>query len=165
VDPECWFRARGVKHRCGDTDVILDLPTRLMESDHDCGRACARSVLAFHGRRGVECFQVDPLDGIDPGALERAYRSLGLPVIAGNFDLDSLRHFTRAGWPVQVAIQSGGDGHWVVVKGVSRNRVHVMDPEKDGRQFYTSGEFLDLWSDGTRHGASFVRWGLAVGRG
>lgn len=145
--------------------MVLDVLSVRQREPHDCGRAGARAVCGFLGVRvPADYFPADPMDGIDPGELERRYRGLGLSVVAGNFDLADLRHFTKAGRPVHVPIQADGGGHWVVVKGVGRGKVYVMDPWPDGRQSYATADFLALWSDGTRHGAAYVRWGIAIGR-
>lgn len=147
--------------------MILDLPHEPMRCDHECGRAGARAIVPFvGGTYDPARFKTSALDGINPASLEAGYRDSGLQVMAGNMTIDLLRAFTKAGWPVQVAIQLGGEGHWVVVKGVGqgqRGRVHVMDSDAEGKASYTQDEFLAIWSDSTRHGGKFQHWGIAVG--
>lgn len=166
MDSSNWFTRRGLKvPREGEVSVILGVPELRQNADHDCGRAAAEAAcLAVGAKFDPRRFVADPVDGIEPGEMERQLRGIGLDVLAGNMTVPKLKAVTELGCPVLTPIRADGVGHWVVVKGVARGRVHVMDPWPGGRQWYSVADFLDRWSDETRQGSRYVRWGICVGR-
>ena len=146
--------------------AVLDVPVLRQNADHDCGRAAAEAACLTVGAKFDPAkFRADPLDGIDPAGMETQLRELGLFVAAGNMDVALLRAVTAVGRPVLTPIQVDGNGHWVVVRGVCRNKVHVMDPYPSGRAVYTAAEFLAAWHDSTRRGWHLRQWGLVVWKG
>ena len=105
--------------------------------------------------------KADPLHGTPPDQLEPAFRTAGYNVISGEMDVADLRFHTSQGRPVVALIQSEGTGHWVVVRHVTRHRVHVMDPAEGFRSLPVP-EWESLWHDADRRGTVFRRHALAV---
>jgi predicted double-glycine peptidase len=139
---------------------LLDLPVVLQRTDHSCGAAvfaCVTHYWELKKRR----IKADPWNGKHPMELEPDFRKLGYFTFSGTMSLDHLRAVTAAGTPVCGLIQSGGCGHWVVVRGVARNRVYVMDPA-EGLHSISANEWEDRWFDADRQGTVFRRHGLAV---
>jgi ABC-type bacteriocin/lantibiotic exporter with double-glycine peptidase domain len=75
--------------------------------------------------------------------------------------LDDLRHHHRLGRPVVCLVRIDGGGHWVVVRGVTRSRVHFHDPA-DGRQSLPFAEWESRWIDTDRAGTVFRQHGISV---
>jgi hypothetical protein len=105
----------------------------------------------------------DPLDGLHPSYLEPALRRAGLKTCSGEMDLGDLRHHTRRGRPVVCLVRLGDTGHYVVVGGVARGRVHLHCPARGPLRVPADGPggFPAAWDDIDRHGQRFSRWGLA----
>lgn len=141
---------------------ILSLPMKLQRSDSDCGTAVFRCIAEYWGARKSRVPNADPLHGTHPDALEPAFRRAGFSVLSGEMDVGVLRQLTAYGWPVACLVKTaGGDGHWVAVAGVMRNRVHFMDPLV-GIASLPVTEWGNRWHDYDRRGTVFRRFGLAV---
>lgn len=139
---------------------LLDLPVVLQRTAYTCGAAvfaCVTHYWELKKRR----IKADPWNGKHPMELEPDFREVGYCTFSGMMSLDHLRAVTAAGTPVCCLIQSEGCGHWVVVRGVLRGRVHVMDPA-DGLRAIPVGEWEGVWVDTDRRGTVFRRHGLAV---
>jgi len=156
----CWRYNRYLSmcsaEECGEPTMILPIPDIRQKDDHDCGDAVVRAVCEYYGIR-PRGRQSTPIDGTSPDTLEAALWSLGLHVIAGVMDCDDLRYQTRRSRPVICCVA----GHWVIVAGVVRGRVHYHCPI-NGRQSVATVQYVEHWSDTTRRGVVYPRWGLAV---
>lgn len=139
---------------------LLDLPIVRQRDAHSCGAAVFRCVTQYWEGRGRR-IKSHPHYGTHPDALELAFHAAGYHVLAGGMDLEQLKLTTARGWPVCCLVKSEGEGHWVVVRGVWRNRVHLMDPA-DGLTSVPAADWLAGWSDFDRRGTVFRRYGLAV---
>jgi len=103
-----------------------------------------------------------PIDGTSPDTLEAALWSIGFYVISGVMDCDDLRYQTRRGRPVICCVGGQpGRGHWVVVAGVVRGRVHYHCPIS-GMRSATIPEYVSYWSDTTRRGVVYHQWGIGA---
>jgi ABC-type bacteriocin/lantibiotic exporter with double-glycine peptidase domain len=104
------------------------------------------------------------IDGTDPRVLEALFRKTGLGVVAGEMTVGMVRHLIGEGWPVVTLVRQGGVGHYVVVCGVNRGRVYLMDPD-GGERTETVKEFVDRWRAGDvcRTGFAYFQWGIAAG--
>jgi len=139
----------------------LILPDLRQTTGYTCGLTCARIIYDFLGVRG-KLPAATPHDGTDPMALESAFRVSGLSVQSGTMDLRDLWHHTRQGRPVVCLVTYQGCGHYVVVGGVERNRVHYQCPEIGPSAEYAS-EFEKKWQDlSHRWGHDFKHHGVAV---
>lgn len=157
-----WFARRGIPRT--DGDVMLDIPPVLQRKDFDCGAACVAAVAEFHGlaARGVRGWAC-PVAGMAPDTMLAALRSLGLSVLAGGpLEVTTLRALTKEGWPVICPITRAAGGHWVVVRGVRRGRVHFHCPTH-GASSEPVATWETQWCDSTETGTPFVRWGVAAG--
>lgn len=140
--------------------ALLPLPAVRQTAAHDCGAAVFRCVTRYWEGRGRRV-KSDALYGTHPDQLEPAFRAAGYSCLSGELDVPALRAITKIGWPVCCLIQVDGVGHWVVVRGVYRGRVHFMDPA-DGFRWLPSPEWERNWTDGDRRGTVFRQYGLAV---
>lgn len=136
---------------------MLALTEILQKNSHDCGKACATCVLNYHGVPNPAKLVVEPIDGCDPRSLEIFFRKVGFRVLSGEMTLGNLKHFTDLGWPVVAVLK----GHYVVVGGVGRGKVHFMDPA-EGLTSDPVTAFLARWFDGDRLGAEYNQFGIAV---
>lgn len=158
-----WFLARGIPRSGGDS-VLLTLADVRQKSDHDCGTACLDVVCRFWGVRERGPVKLaNPISGMAPDVIESVLRSLGFQLVTGTMSVDDLRHFTRAGRPVLCPVGIEG-GHWVVVAGVVRNRVHFHDP-LTGAASLPAASWVTVWRDATRNGHEFRQWGIAAETG
>ncbi len=142
--------------------MAILLPDIRQRSSWSCGRACLEIVWACLSVR-TRHTPDNPIDGMSPDTLENALWNSGLRVQAGSMDLDTLRFHTRRGWPVVCCVtHDSGEGHWVVVSGVARGSVAYQCPT-DGAMKKPAAEFLARWTDQTRRGMQYARWGIACG--
>ena len=157
----CWRANRGFPPCEGD-DVTLVLPDLRQQTPHGCGRCALEVVWDYFGVR-ARYAPPNPVDGMSPDTLENALWNSGVCVQAGSMDLDDLRYHTRRGRPVVCCVtHESGDGHWVVVAGVSRGAVRYQCPA-DGPARQRAAEFLARWRDQTRRGVLYSRRGIACG--
>jgi hypothetical protein len=158
----CW-RVRAGLQACGEDDsVILALPDIRQRTPHGCGIAALETVWSCLGVR-TRHVPDNPIDGMSPDTLENALWNSGLALQAGSMDLDDLKYHTRRGRPVVCCVQHpDGDGHWVVVAGVAYGFVKYQCPAS-GPQKVPAAVFATRWTDQTRRGALYSRWGIAVG--
>ena len=116
-------RGRGGRRK---TPVILQ-----MEST-ECGAACLGMILAYHGRRmSLEQLRVlcgVSRDGSKAARMLRAARECGL--IAGGFHSEPHQLFDL---PFPLIVHWNFD-HFIVVEGIRKDRVWVVDPASGPRQ-------------------------------
>ena len=156
-----WFQARGIHRTEGET-VLLSLPDIRQTESYDCGAAAIDTVLRFHGSRARwDRTLANPVQGMAPDMIEAVLRSLGFELITGPMMVADLKYFTRSWRPVVCPCSDWG-GHWVVVRGVERGRVHFHCPLR-GAVSAGEMEWRERWADQSRNGVTFDRWGIAVG--
>lgn len=158
----------------------LAVPVQRQDYNYDCGAAAYVSVARYFGvepeteAEAIRALGTSPGDGTEPEQIEALATKQGLWVSSrlgmSLTDLDSL---TRLGIPVICAIQDYGtpeayaadeSGHWVVVTGVDRRDVHVMDPSA-GLVSLDRDTFEQHWHDrGRIADVRYIRLGIAVGK-
>lgn len=141
---------------------MLKLPDVRQRTGWDCGLACAEIVARFWGYPAAPLLAklpATPLDGLDPRTLEAGLRAEGFNVLAGEMSLSDLASQTAQGRPVVCC----ASGHWVVVAGVTRSRVHYQDPFLGPRRERIDA-WLARWCDGDRSGAQYDKFGISAWR-
>lgn len=139
-----------------------------MRSDRDCGPAAARSVLRYFGRPAVKVDSILTPQGTPPERLAGLFVRAGLTVEMRAMTLRDLAKFTEAGSPVLCPVQKDRCGHWLVVRGVSRSRVFLTDPERVGGGLVEAprAAFDARWVDwAADDGCRLVRFGMAISDG
>jgi ABC-type bacteriocin/lantibiotic exporter with double-glycine peptidase domain len=139
---------------------LIDLPDVRQRADHDCGAAVFACVTRYWEGRGRK-IKSHPIHGTPPDQLEPAFRAAGYLVSSGNMTVGDLKHHAGQGRPVVCPVQWDGCGHWVVVRGVARGRVYLMDPA-NGPTSVTLAEWEACWHDADRRATVYERHGLAV---
>lgn len=141
---------------------ILQIPRVLQSADFDCATACMTALVRFHKTRGAVLSDLaSPEAGMDPATVELIFRKAGWKVNAGERSLDDLQSNCLAGRPVMCLITREGEGHWIVVAGVTPRRIYFHDP-LEGMRFVTHVEFLEFWHDIGRYGATFHNFGMVA---
>lgn len=139
---------------------LIDYPPVKQRDDFSCGRKLYEAVTGLLDRR--RSIKSDPWDGTHPVVLEAAFRNKAkLQTFSGSMGLEHVRLLTGLGTPVCCLIKSEGEGHWVAVRGVLRNRVHFFDPA-EGNRSLPAPEWEAVWYDEDSKGQSFRQFGLAV---
>ena len=135
---------------------MIELPDTRQMKGHDCGHTV---VLIVCKHAGVDppadlsnCHQ-----GLSPDTVEALDRAAGLNVLAGNMTVDDLAFLTKDRL-VQCPIKPG---HWVVVRGVARRRIHVQDPF-EGPLIHSLAWWNEHWGDTTKSGQFFSQWGICA---
>lgn len=137
---------------------MLTIPDIRQREDYDCGAAALDAVASYWGLRARGPAKLaNAVHGMAPDTVEAVLRALGLSVLSGEMTVADLRHLTREGRPVLCPVAVRG-GHWVVVRGVERGRVHVHCPI-EGPAAWRLADWEAGWADSTR-GREFVRWGI-----
>lgn len=161
----CWREARYLKPLCGGCEMpLLDVPDVRQGDAHSCGDAAVDAALATLGvKRPRGTRLANPVHGTAPDTVAAVLRAAGCVVLAGPMPggTADLKHFAGAGCPVLCPIADHG-GHWVVVRGVSRGRVHYHCPV-DGALSRPLAEWAARWFDSAAEsGHQFERWGVVV---
>jgi len=156
------------------------VPVPLISQDRpwSCGAAALMAALVYFGVFDDAESRLDAELGVDP---QRGTRVTSIVAEAHRFGLDAeartgmalddLGRELAAGAVVIAAIQawpaekitdwrtSWEDGHYVVVVGLSGDRVYVMDPSvRTGYAFLRRDEFLARWHDYDMDGGRRVVW-------
>lgn len=146
--------------------MLLKISDVRQEAEHDCGAAAVEAVLRFHDvdpRRHSKVISLaNAVDGMSPATVEAVLRSLGLAVLSGTMTAADLRHLCDTRRPVLCPTAHRG-GHWVVVRGVARRRVHFHCPV-DGPASLPIATWNTLWQDSTRAGHEYACWGICPSR-
>jgi ATP-binding cassette, subfamily B, bacterial CvaB/MchF/RaxB len=124
--------------------MLIEIPDARTSEDnwYDCGLVCTRAVLAFFGKPldYANRLTPSPTIGTPVRSIIQTLQLSGLLVASGNMSVDILK---RASTPIICCVNDTLD-HYVVVRGVARNRVYYFDPASG----YTSSpvpKFLANW--------------------
>lgn len=137
------------------------------KESHDCGIAAWKTVYQWHTdkrpRPAVDLS--NGIQGLDPATLESKIRvGRSWNVVAGEMLVDDLRHYCDTLRPVICLITRDFEGekcgHYVVVAGIYRGKVHYQDPY-DGPHAVRIADWCDSWHDRGRY-ADFPNWGLVA---
>lgn len=142
---------------------MITLPDIRQDKEWDCGRAALRIICEFYNRP-LPLFianLTNEVVGLAPDTLEAAFRALSFKVISGSWTVDLLKSVTKSGVPVVCLVQMDGIGHWVVVKGVQRNRVYSQCPA-NGPTSTIIEQWDREWVDYHHSGSTYDRYGIAV---
>lgn len=146
---------------------LVPVPLISQASPWSCGPAALMAVLVYFGRFDESESRLDaelgatPQDGTRVRNLVAGARRFGLLAEARTaLELDDLRNELSRGAVVIVALQAWAmgavtdwrshweDGHYVVIVGVSDDRVYFMDPSvRTGYAYLPRAEFVDRWHD------------------
>lgn len=142
---------------------MLTLPDVRQADDYDCGWAAVDAVAQYWGKRTRGPAKLaNRVQGMQPDTVEAVLRSLGFSVLSGTMYVGLLRELTAAGnpvlCPITLATEGGPVGHWVVVRGVARGRVHYHCPAA-GPKATSYTKWVDAWRDSHRV-SQFDRWGV-----
>lgn len=141
---------------------MISLPDIRQSTDYDCGAAGIDVVCRYYGRRARGPVKLaNPIQGMSPDTVEAVFRSLGFTVLAGRMTVDDLAHLTKTGRPVLCCVTIDTGGHWVVVRGVTRSRVHYHCPLRGPRSTFIT-DWESNWHDRTTSGHVYDRYGLCA---
>lgn len=123
------------------------LPT---DNWYDCGKVVARCVLDYYSIDESYSNRIipTPTSGTSPVVLQQTFQLAGLHVAQGNWTIDVVKRL-RDPFIAYINAYDGID-HYVVVRGVQRNRVYVFCPE-DGLVSYPLPQFLSRWHSVTNN--------------
>ena len=151
---------------CAKPHKMLVLPdtrsTRNPEQQgYDCGLIAARCVLKYHGLDSSFADRLIPRPtvGITPDELINAFTLAGCRVAHGQWSLDTIKH-ARVPFIAYVNATDGID-HYVVVRGVGRNRVYFFDPD-DGKKEQTIPVFMSRWHSVGPRNQLIVQGGMLI---
>jgi predicted double-glycine peptidase len=158
--------------------TTLPLPDVRQGTPYTCGASALQAVLAYYGQEAREDvlareLGATPEDGAPPQAIVSAARARGLSAeLREHLSIQDLARYVAEKRPVVVAIQAWPDrpqqryrddwedGHYVIVVGVTRERIIVEDPSVLGsRGWLGHGEFLERWHDEDK-GVKSTRLGI-----
>lgn len=142
--------------------MILAVPDVRQTEGHRCGEAALEAVARFYGVSLPALSLANRVQGLNPDTLEAAgWQPPFGRVCRGSMDVAALKHWTRQGRPVLCPITDPVlSGHWVVVCGVERNKIHLHCPVV-GPKAMSLGDWESVWHDSAA-GREYVRFGLVV---
>lgn len=144
--------------------MILDIQGAVQQTDYSCGDACIDTVIRYHGvRTNVGVLRLaNVYSGMSPETIESLLRKAGLAILSGKMTVADLAHFTKTERPVICPITVPDEGgHYVVVTGVARGRVHLHDPS-EGKRSVKVADWEANWSDTSSHGHAYDKWGIVA---
>ena len=164
--------------RTSDPPHLVPVPLISQARPWSCGAAALMAVLVYFGAFDDAESTLDADLGVDPkegtrvtSIVAEARRfGLGADARAGMALEDLDRELSRGAvviaaiqaWPTEKIKDwrtSWEDGHYVVVVGLSTDRVYVMDPSvRTGYAFLRRDEFLARWHDYDVDGGRRVVW-------
>lgn len=146
-----------------------EIPLLLQEKDYTCGPACMRMVASRYRIHRTEYYfekimNTTSTKGTHTSDMQKGARCVGL---------DSYAHTHVSIREIRNSILSGlipivlyfyvpqQEGHYAIVKKISRERIFLIDPYAGAKHSYSIGYFLRIW-----HGAHErkKRWALFVGK-
>lgn len=144
-----------------------EIPLLLQEKDYTCGPACIRMVAAYYGIRRTEHYFEKIMNTTDTKGTHTANMQEG----ARSMGLDSYARTHVSIREIQNSILSGfipivlyfyvpeKEGHYAIVKKISRGRIFFIDPYAGANHSYSIRYFLKIW-----HGAHErkKKWSLFV---
>lgn len=142
-----WFAARGIRRTDG-VEMLLAIPDVRQRTDYSCGAAATAAVLRYWHVAAPRWLErlANPERGMQPDTIYAVLSdAFGRPPLAGSIELHDLRHLTATGRPVLCPV-TWDTGHWVVVRGVTRSRVHYHCPI-NGPGSDPIAEWLASWRD------------------
>ena len=156
------------------------IPVPLISQSHPwtCGAAALMATLVYFGVFDDTESRLDaelgatPEDGTHVRSIIAVARRFGLQADARTeLGLEDLDREVASGAVVIVALQAWAteqvtdwranweDGHYVVIVGLSDDRVYVMDPSvRTGYAYLTRNQFLARWHDYDREGEQRIVW-------
>jgi len=164
--------------RTPDPPRLLPVPIISQAHPWSCGAAALMSALIYYGVFDEAesvldgDLHVTPEDGTSVASIVSEARRFGLTAAARTeLSLDDLGRELSRGAVVIAAIQAWPtdtianwstdwkDGHYVVVVGLSNDRVYVMDPSvRTGYAYLDRRDFLARWHDYDLDGDRRVIW-------
>ncbi|HEY7371665.1 MAG TPA: cysteine peptidase family C39 domain-containing protein [Polyangia bacterium] len=167
-------------HAADATDLPRLAPVPLISQAHpwSCGAAALMAVLVYYGVFDEAESRLDTELGVTPDQgtgvtrIAEEARRFGLEAEARTgLAIDDLRRELARGALIIAAVQAWptetvtdwrarwDDGHYVVVVGVSDDRVYVMDPSvRTGYAYLGRDEWLARWHDYDQDGQRRVVW-------
>jgi ABC-type bacteriocin/lantibiotic exporter with double-glycine peptidase domain len=127
---------------------MLTIPDVRQRDHYSCGAACSAALLSYYHLPVPRWLRrlANPERGMQPDTLYAILSdAFGRPPLAGSVELHDLRHLTATGRPVICPV-FWDSGHWVVVSGVTRSRVHLHCPI-DGPTSVPIRDWLADWRD------------------
>jgi ABC-type bacteriocin/lantibiotic exporter with double-glycine peptidase domain len=123
---------------------LTDVREPTIDNWYDCGKLVCKCVLDYHGIDQSYANRIipTPTSGTPPIQLEHAFKLAGLLVAQGSWSFETIKRL-RDPFIAYINAYDGID-HYVVVRGIQRNRVYVFCPE-DGLISYPIPQFLSQW--------------------
>jgi ABC-type bacteriocin/lantibiotic exporter with double-glycine peptidase domain len=143
--------------------MVLDLPDVRQQKEWSCGRAILEA-LHIHYERNLNptlSSLCNPIQGLAPETLDASLRAAGFLVHSGSFNVQQLKSHTRIGYPVACLVQFEQTGHWVLVSGVERGKVHFNCPIR-GKVSQPVSEWNKNWRDIHWLGCEYRNWGTCA---
>lgn len=164
--------------RASQPPRLVPVPIISQSAPWTCGPAALMATMVYFGVYDEAESRLDrelgatPEDGTPVRSIVAAARRFGLQADARTgLSLAALARELASGAVVIVALQAWAaaeiadwradweDGHYVVVVGVTAERVYVMDPSvRTGYAYLPRDQFLDRWHDYDREGDRKVVW-------
>jgi hypothetical protein len=139
---------------------MLTLPDVRQKDDWSCGRALFEALHIYWERpiKPALAALSNPVQGLGPDTLDAALRASGFGVLSGTMTIPLLKSLTGAGYPVGCLIQFEGVGHWTLVGGVYRRRIHYLCPVR-GIVSEPVSKWTLNWTDCHLLGGEYRNWG------
>jgi len=153
---------------------LTELPVRGQWNDWTCGAAVILAILDFYNvsvsRPDIaKILQSSPQKGTAIATIENLFQSLNWKHDSRQMTIKDLKRFAKINIPVICLIQAWSEpecnwkedlcaGHFVVVCGVNKSQLVVMDPYAKRKSLINFEKFLERWMSRERGKC----WGLAV---
>ncbi len=128
---------------------LLDTPDCRQRDSFSCGVTAVETVLRFDGLpvgRWIKQLASPIVGTTAETVVALIHGAYAGDVLAGAMSVPLLKFLTAQGRPVLALVTDPATdgGHWVVVRGIFRGRVHVHCPT-NGRESHRAAEFDKNW--------------------
>jgi predicted double-glycine peptidase len=145
-------------------------PLTFQQTDYTCGAACVVSMLKFIKGRSVDEHEVARILGTNeavgtlPDQMVYGLLKLNLSAKASTgVGISMLKQGFLEGKNYILLVDAGGEAHWVVFAGMKDEKVVLMDPWKEHKDYltYSEQDFLKIWET-TLDGQKMQQLGIEI---
>lgn len=157
-----------------DSIKVAQVEPYQQQTQHTCSAACLKSVVGHYGfdigeHELSQYIGVRQRGGAETDQIAQAARQLGFDAFEWSFSsLEQAKTLTDQDIPIIADIQSfkhPGSGHYVVITGIDKDGIHLMDPNTPSNQRTISPQEMEQrwWDRAMKPPHKLMKmWGVVV---
>ncbi len=145
--------------------ALLNTEKCRQNKPYTCGPASLKILLDFFGKKipqnrlSILC-KANSKDGTSPRNMIKTTKKFGFKITQKfNAKIKDIENYLKKGFPVMVAYQAWGGGHYSIIRGFNQKYFNFSDPAIDrGYRNINKKLFYKRWHDVDLHGKPYSRW-------